>query len=130
MLLENSGGASGSGISSQSRRIIPTTELAQGSLNETNELMKETSRALVVFNPGKETVNEECAARAILANGKRCALSETQEDEKNEPKDLLTAMDSFDNLFCRRCLVRTQALLFLSSSVISPELGSRTMFIP
>lgn len=27
------------------------------------------------------------------------------EDEKVEAKDLVAAMDSFDNLFCRRCLV-------------------------
>jgi hypothetical protein len=28
------------------------------------------------------------------------------EDKQTQPKDLLAAMDSFDNLFCRRCLVQ------------------------
>ena len=33
----------------------------------------------------------------------------TKEIDENNDKDLSAAMDSFDNLFCRRCLVSTQA---------------------
>lgn len=122
LLLLNSGGNSGSGISSQSRRVIPTSEFAQGSLNETSN---GASGALVLFNSGKETVYEESEVQATLENGKRSRSPETDEDDKNEPKDLLTAMDSFDNLFCRRCLVRALPLLLLPSSVISLNLCSR-----
>ena len=33
----------------------------------------------------------------------------TKEIDENNDKDLSAAMDSFDNLFCRRCLVSTQS---------------------
>lgn len=92
------------GTSSHSRRMIESSTF------------ENASRALVPCSAGTETVNEEAATPA---NGDK---SDTQhEDEKNEPKDLLTAMDSFDNLFCRRCLV-----LFSSSFPCSSSPCSRT----
>ena len=67
--------------------------------------MKATSNEIMMFNPGKEIMKEESAVQALLVSENKYALLDNQEDVKEEPKDLLAAMDSFDNLFCRRCLV-------------------------
>lgn len=94
------------GTSSHSRRMIESSTF------------ENASRALVPCSAGKETVNEEEAATP--ANGD---ISDTQpEDEKNEPKDLLTAMDSFDNLFCRRCLVLYSSFHLPTSSMLPNKL--------
>ena len=89
-------------VSSQTREIIPTVELAQGPINETNKSMKAPSKEMVLYNPGKKEIVKE---ESVVQAENKCALPDTQEEDKDEPKDLLAAMDSFDNLFCRRCLV-------------------------
>ena len=43
----------------------------------------------------------------------------TKEIDENNDKDLSAAMDSFDNLFCRRCLVSTQAHSILFSCLFN-----------
>lgn len=97
----NSVGTSSKGVSSsESKRIVSSTVLTRSSAKETNESMKGSWKDLVLVNSGKGAVKEEQALR--LSENNKC---DTQEDDKDEPKDLLAAMDSFDNLFCRRCLV-------------------------
>ena len=104
--LASSVGACSTGAASlQSRSIVPMVELAQSSVIETNLSMKAISTEITLFNPGKEIVKEESTVQALLVSDNIFSLPDTQEDAKDEPKDLLAAMDSFDNLFCRRCLV-------------------------
>lgn len=115
-------------ISSESKRVVSTTGLARGSVNETNESLKGTWKKLVLFNSGKGVVKEESAVQALRVSESKRALPDTQDDEKDEPKDLLAAMDSFDNLFCRRCLVWTQHLYSFEFTQLllwsySPERG-------
>lgn len=90
---------------SQSRRVIPITELAQDSLNESKEFNEGASKAPLLLNTGEDIENEDNAVQAVLVSENRRVFQDAQEDDKSEPKDLLTAMDSFDTLFCRRCLV-------------------------
>ena len=117
LLLENPQRTSGAGtFLSQSRRLIPT---AHGFLNERKEFNEGAFKDLALINSGKDIVNVENAVQAVILSENRCALQDTQEYDKNEPSDLLTAMDSFDNLFCRRCLVRTQPRPILDSHRLS-----------
>ncbi|KAG0563224.1 hypothetical protein KC19_8G013400 [Ceratodon purpureus] len=120
--LASSVGTLSSGIaSSLSRSIVPAVELAQSSVNETNGFMKATSNEIMMFNPGKEIMKEESAVQALLVSENKYALLDNQEDVKEEPKDLLAAMDSFDNLFCRRCLVFDCRLHGCSQAIVHPS---------
>lgn len=83
-----------------SEMLLPT---AVGTTRD-KEFTRGTFQEFSLFNSGKEAVKEENE------------LPDTQEDDDNEPKDLLAAMDSFDTLFCRRCLVPTQHLCLLQST--------------
>jgi len=89
----------------ESKRISSSLVLARGSVDETSDSRKDSCKDLVLLNSGKGNVKEESAVQAVRASENKYALPDTQEDDKDEPKDLLAAMDSFDNLFCRRCLV-------------------------
>lgn len=63
--------------------------------------LKETGKGIGLHPGNGNHVKEE----AFKLPEVKCVLLDTHEDDKEEPKDLLAAMDSFDNLFCRRCLV-------------------------
>lgn len=96
---------------SESKRIVVTRSASKESSKGTppRSSSKETSKGTGVF-PGNGNVKEE----AFRVPEIKCVLLDTQEDDKDEPKDLLAAMDSFDNLFCRRCLVCTSPFKCLS----------------
>ncbi|KAG0557519.1 hypothetical protein KC19_11G137000 [Ceratodon purpureus] len=119
-LLETSEWTSGAGVFSSQGRIT-VAELEQGSVSERNEFNEGTSNELVLFNSGEDTVSTENAVQAVIVSDNTCALQNSLDDDKSEPKDLLTAMDSFDNLFCRRCLVFDCRLHGCSQAIVHPS---------
>lgn len=108
------------------RRKTSTKDLAHAAAKEVKEAAKESRAALKdaskesEMESGTETASAALKDVAVKASASQAEAvddaykAETVlhpppalDEDKNEPKDLLIAMDSFDNLFCRRCLVCT-----------------------
>jgi hypothetical protein len=90
---------------SPGRRKTSTKDLARAAAKEAREGAKESGR-----EAAKEAALKETTLEANADDHHRSAASISMpaalEDKQTQPKDLLAAMDSFDNLFCRRCLVQ------------------------
>ena len=99
-------GASSTGkISPQGRRKTSTKELAREAAKEAKESRRGAFKdALKDFE--KEIANGDNALQLVSVVEATSSVLAIREEDKVEPINLLTAMDSFDNLFCRRCLVR------------------------
>jgi hypothetical protein len=93
---------------SPGRRKTSTKDLARAAAKEAREAAKESIREAAKEAPFKElTVEADVDDRHKSQVG--VVLPAAPEDDQTQPKDLVAAMDSFDNLFCRRCLVQILA---------------------
>jgi hypothetical protein len=93
---------------SPGRRKTSTKDLARAAAKEAREAAKESVR-----EAAKEAPFKELTVEADVDNHHKSqvgvVLPVALEDDQTQPKDLVAAMDSFDNLFCRRCLVQILA---------------------
>ncbi|CAM6018508.1 unnamed protein product [Sphagnum balticum] len=87
-------------------------------------MLFEELAALVGTKP-KEAALKETTLEANADDHHRSEASISMpaalEDKQTQPKDLLAAMDSFDNLFCRRCLVFDCRLHGCSQAIVHPS---------
>ncbi len=93
---------------SPGRRKTSTKDLARAAAKEAREAAKESVREAAKEAPFKE-LTVEADADDHHKSQVGVVLPAALEDDQTQPKDLVAAMDSFDNLFCRRCLVQILA---------------------
>ncbi|KAH9546913.1 hypothetical protein CY35_11G005800 [Sphagnum magellanicum] len=105
---------------SPGRRKTSTKDLARAAAKEAREAAKESVR-----EAAKEAPFKELTVEADVDNHHKSqvgvVLPAALEDDQTQPKDLVAAMDSFDNLFCRRCLVFDCRLHGCSQAIVHPS---------
>jgi hypothetical protein len=104
---------------SPGRRKTSTKDLARAAAKEAREGAKESVREAAKEAALKETTLEANADDHHRSEAS-ISMPAALEDKQTQPKDLLAAMDSFDNLFCRRCLVFDCRLHGCSQAIVHP----------
>jgi histone-lysine N-methyltransferase EZH2 len=105
---------------SPGRRKTSTKDLARAAAKEAREGAKESAREAAKEAALKETTLEANADDHHRSEAS-ISMPAALEEKQTQPKDLLAAMDSFDNLFCRRCLVFDCRLHGCSQAIVHPS---------
>ncbi|CAK9195831.1 unnamed protein product [Sphagnum troendelagicum] len=88
-------------------------------------LLEELAHLIDIKQEDVEAPFKELTVEADVDNHHKSQVSvvlpASLEDDQTQPKDLVAAMDSFDNLFCRRCLVFDCRLHGCSQAIVHPS---------
>ncbi|KAL2641345.1 hypothetical protein R1flu_008932 [Riccia fluitans] len=112
----------------QARYVIMATDVDKqvkcedhGKGTHTKVIISPSGRRKVTRDQGRMAFKEALGGLDAEASQKHGAASQPGKSENIEAKDLAAAMDSFDNLFCRRCLVFDCRLHGCSQPLVHPS---------